>query len=165
MFSNLDILRAIESGHIRIVPRPEVIDACSVDLLLAAQFQTIDPTANRDPVTVEMRDEHLVPCSLPFIVLQPYEFVIARTNEIVTLADNIVAHLHGKSSLARIGLDIHSTAGIIQPGFQGVIILELFNKFPYPIKLMAGQPICALTFERLDTPTTKPYRGQFWGQS
>src|SRR5690606_3731114 len=92
----------------------------------------------------------------PFI-LHPGEFVLGATFEQVTLADDIAARLEGKSSLGRLGLLTHSTAGFIDPGFSGHVTLELSNVATLPIKLWPGMKIGQLCFFRLTSPAEKPY--------
>lgn len=93
---------------------------------------------------------------VPFI-LHPRQFVLGSTHEWVELPDDVVARLEGKSSLGRLGLVIHSTAGFIDPGWRGTITLELSNNAPLPITLYRGMPICQLSFMQLSTPADRPY--------
>ena len=90
-------------------------------------------------------------------VLQRGEFVLASTVERITLPDDILAHVHGKSTLGRCALLVHATAGLVDPGWDGTITLELRNIGPRPILLSTGMPICQLMFERLDRPVDRPY--------
>ena len=90
-------------------------------------------------------------------VLGPGSFILAHTIEIVTLNASVAALLSGKSSLGRLGLDIHATAGLIDPGFSGQIVLELYNKSQNSIELRHGQPVGQLVFHLLRTPAQRPY--------
>ncbi len=92
----------------------------------------------------------------PFI-LHPGEFVLGATAEVIGLADDIVARLEGKSSLGRIGLLIHSTAGFIDPGFNGQVTLELSNVANLPIAIYPGMKIGQVSFYQLSTPAENPY--------
>ena len=94
----------------------------------------------------------------PFI-LHPGEFVLGQTLERVSVPNDLVARLEGKSSLGRLGLLIHSTAGFIDSGFTGNITLELSNVANLPITIYQGMPIGQLSFMRLDAPVEKPYGG------
>ena len=93
----------------------------------------------------------------PFI-LHPGEFVLGTTLERLTLPDDIVARIEGKSSLGRLGLLIHATAGFVDPGWSnGQITLELSNVAPLPIRLWPGMKIAQLSFMRMDAPAERPY--------
>jgi dCTP deaminase len=92
----------------------------------------------------------------PFI-LHPGEFVLGQTLERVTLPNDIVARLEGKSSLGRLGLLIHSTAGFVDAGFEGNLTLELSNVANLPITIYHGMPIGQMSFMRMDAPVEHPY--------
>ena len=96
-------------------------------------------------------------------VLHPGEFVLASTFEVVTLPDDVAARLEGKSSLGRLGLITHSTAGFIDPGFSGHVTLELANVATLPIKLWPGMKIGQLCFFRLSSPAEHPYGSDKYG--
>ena len=89
--------------------------------------------------------------------------MLAETMESLTLDDRIMARLEGKSTLGRLGLAVHITAGFIDPGWSGVLTLELKNQAPYTIELRVGQPISQLSFFVLHTPSSAEYRGQYKG--
>jgi dCTP deaminase len=116
------------------------------------KYPFIDPAEDQPELT------HLIetPAFEPFI-LHPGEFVLGSTFELVTLPDDIAARLEGKSSLGRLGLLTHSTAGFIDPGFSGHVTLELSNVATLPIKLWPGMKIGQLCFFRLSSPTDNPY--------
>ena len=102
----------------------------------------------------------------PFILTE-HDFVIATTKERLTLPDNIVGHLHGKSSLARLGVVVHSTAARFDPGWHGRAVMELGNLGVMPVVLYAGMRVCALTFETLSSPCEITYlkkKGQKYGK-
>lgn len=99
----------------------------------------------------------------PFI-LHPGEFVLGSTLERVAIPDDLVARLEGKSSLGRLGLLIHSTAGYIDPGWDGTITLELSNVARLPITIYPGMPIGQLSFQQLTTPVDSPYQGKYLRQ-
>jgi dCTP deaminase len=96
-------------------------------------------------------------------VLHPGEFVLASTYELVTLPDDVAARLEGKSSLGRLGLLTHSTAGFIDPGFSGHVTLELSNVATLPIMLWPGMKIGQLCFFRLSSPAEHPYGSDLMG--
>src|SRR4051794_5005072 len=97
-------------------------------------------------------------------ILHPGEFVLGSTAERVALPDDLVARLEGKSSLGRLGLLIHSTAGYIDPGFDGTITLELSNVARLPISIYPGMPIGQISFLQMTTPVERPYQGKYQGQ-
>jgi dCTP deaminase len=161
IFSARTIKEAIDSGRIRIDPfEPAHLQPSSVDLRVDRYFRVfenhryphIDPKAAQDELTTEVEtggDE-------PFI-LHPGEFVLGSTYEVVGLADDIVARLEGKSSLGRLGLLIHSTAGFVDPGFVGHLTLELSNVATLPIAIYPEMRIGQISFYQLSTPAEHPY--------
>ena len=90
-------------------------------------------------------------------MIHPGEFVLGRTEEWVELPDDIVARIEGKSSLGRLGLIVHATAGFVDPGWKGTLTLEITNLTRVPIVLWPGKPIAQLSFMTLDAPAERPY--------
>ena len=161
LLSDRDIAKLCASGEIEIDPYdPQMIQPASIDVRLDRYFRlfdnhkysVIDPALPQDDLT------HLVDVgqSAPF-VLHPGEFVLGSTLERVQLADNLEARLEGKSSLGRLGLLTHSTAGFIDPGFNGHVTLELSNTATMPILLYPGMKIGQLCFFQLSSSAEKPY--------
>jgi dCTP deaminase len=161
LLSDRDIRKEIESGRVALAPYdPEMVQPSSVDVRIDRYFRVfenhryphIDPAQEQADLTrlVEPEGEE------PFI-LHPGEFVLASTYEVVTLPDDIAARLEGKSSLGRLGLLTHSTAGFIDAGFSGHVTLELSNVATLPIKLWPGMKIGQLCFFRLSSPAEAPY--------
>jgi len=161
VLSDRSIKEQLLAGRIRIEPfDPDDIQPSSVDLHLAAKFQVfrnsrypyIDPTREQsglmEMVTASVEE--------PF-VLHPGEFVLGATVELIGLPDDIVARLEGKSSLGRLGLLIHSTAGYVDPGWEGTLTLELSNVANLPIVLTPGMPIGQVSFSVMSTPVDRPY--------
>lgn len=103
-----------------------------------------------------MMVEELVNEGQPFI-LQPGDFVLATTVESFRLPDDLLARLEGRSSLGRLGIVVHSTASIFEPGWDGVVVMELGNLGRMPVALYPGMRICSLTFEELSSPSEVPY--------
>ena len=164
LLSDRDIAKLCASGEIEIDPYdPQMIQPASIDVRLDRYFRlfdnhkysVIDPALPQDDLT------HLVDVgeSAPF-VLHPGEFVLGSTLERVQLANNLAARLEGKSSLGRLGLLTHSTAGFIDPGFNGHVTLELSNTATMPILLYPGMKIGQLCFFQLSSPAEKPYGSQ-----
>jgi dCTP deaminase len=161
LLSDRDIREQLESGRVGLDPLDlGMIQPSSIDVRLDKYFRLfdnhkypfIDPREDQPELTrlVEIQDGE------PFI-LHPGEFVLGSTYELVTLPDDIAARLEGKSSLGRLGLLTHSTAGFVDPGFSGHVTLELSNVATLPIKLWPGMKIGQLCFIRLTSPAEKPY--------
>lgn len=161
VLSDATIRAEIEAGRIAIDPYdPGRIQPASIDVCCDRMFRVfhngrhpyIDVRKPMDDLTerVEVADDE------PFI-LHPGEFVLGQTLERVSIPDDLVARLEGKSSLGRLGLLIHSTAGFIDSGFTGNITLELSNVANLPITIYHGMPIGQISFMRLDRPVEKPY--------
>lgn len=93
--------------------------------------------------------------------LEPGEFALVHTKEIVRIGQHLVGRVEGKSSLGRLGLFVHITAGYIDPGFSGNITLELFNASPYGLELVPGMPIAQISFHELKSPSARLYSGKY----
>jgi dCTP deaminase len=167
LLSDRDIRAEVDNGRVRIEPYDaEMVQPSSVDVRLDRHFRVfenhryphIDPAADQPDLTrcVEPDGDE------PFI-LHPGEFVLGSTYEQVTLPDDVAARLEGKSSLGRLGLLTHSTAGFIDPGFSGHVTLELSNVATLPIKLWPGMKIGQLCFFRLSSPSEHPYGSEKYG--
>jgi dCTP deaminase len=167
LLSDRDIKAELAAGRVALDPYDEsMIQPSSIDVRLDKFFRTfenhryphIDPAEDQPDLTREVApvgDE-------PFI-LHPGEFVLGSTYEVVTLPDDVAARLEGKSSLGRLGLLTHSTAGFIDPGFSGHVTLELANVANLPIKLWPGMKIGQLCFFRLSSPAEHPYGSAKYG--
>ena len=165
VLSDVDIKRYIQQGKIRIAPElpPEQFGSCSVDFKLGNEFSIFEHSRHafidlRDRRALEdiMRTVH-VKDGEPF-VLQPREFALAITQECLELDDDVLGRLEGRSSLGRIGIIVHGTAGLFDPGWSGRATLELSNLGIMPVALYPGMRICSFTFEQLTSPSSMPYR-------
>ena len=167
LLSDHDIRAEIDSAKVVLDPyEPTMIQPSSIDVRLDRFFRlfdnhkyaVIDPSVDQPDLTrlVEVEGDE------PF-VLHPGEFVLGSTYEQVTLPDDIAARLEGKSSLGRLGLLTHSTAGFIDPGFSGHVTLELSNVATLPITLWPGMKIGQLCFFRLTSPADNPYGSSVYG--
>ena len=161
VLSDSAIRRLVEAGRIGIEPYdPALMQPSSLDVRVDRLFRVfrnsrypyIDVKEEQEGLTelVEVADTE------PFI-LHPGEFVLGSTLERVTLPDDLVARLEGKSSLGRLGLLIHSTAGFIDPGFDGHVTLELSNVANLPITIYPGMKIGQLSFVQMSEPAETPY--------
>ena len=167
LLSDRDILAEIDGGRVQLDPfERSMIQPSSIDVRLDKFFRVfdnhkyphIDPAADQAELTREVEintDETFI--------LHPGEFVLGSTYELVTLPDDVAARLEGKSSLGRLGLLTHSTAGFIDPGFSGHVTLELANVATLPIKLYSGMKIGQLCFFRLSSPAEHPYGSAEYG--
>jgi dCTP deaminase len=167
LLSDRDIRAEIEVGRVVIEPYADsMIQPSSIDIRLDRLFRVfenhryphIDPAADQPDLTRSVEPDG----DEPFI-LHPGEFVLGSTYEVVTLPDDVAARLEGKSSLGRLGLLTHSTAGFIDPGFSGHVTLELSNVATLPIKLWPGMKIGQLCFFRLSSPSEHPYGSEKYG--
>ncbi|MEY9838413.1 dCTP deaminase [Streptacidiphilus sp. EB103A] len=167
LLSDKDIRTEIESGRVVIDPYdPAMIQPSSIDVRLDRFFRVfenhkyphIDPSVEQPDLTRLVEPEG----DDPFI-LHPGEFVLASTYEVITLPDDVASRLEGKSSLGRLGLLTHSTAGFIDPGFSGHVTLELSNVATLPIKLFPGMKIGQLCLFRLSSPAEHPYGSEKYG--
>jgi dCTP deaminase len=161
ILSDRDIRGEIDAGRIVIDPYlPDAVQPSSVDLHLGNRFRVFrnNRTAVIDPRIEQPELTELVEISgdEPF-VLHPGEFVLGATFERVALPDDLVARLEGRSSLGRLGLMIHSTAGYVDPGWEGTLTLELSNVANLPIKLYDGMKIGQISFQRLSSAAEVPY--------
>ena len=167
LLSDHDIRAEIDSARVVLDPyEPTMIQPSSIDVRLDRFFRlfdnhkyaVIDPSVDQPDLTrlVEVEGDE------PF-VLHPGEFVLGSTYEQVTLPDDIAARLEGKSSLGRLGLLTHSTAGFIDPGFSGHVTRELSNVATLPITLWPGMKIGQLCFFRLTSPADNPYGSSVYG--
>jgi dCTP deaminase len=180
MLADYEIREGIEKGLIEVSPFDEkLLQPVSLDLTLSQDIRvprddiyTIDPgmeTRRTTSTYGHVASWHTYTTgrliSLPGYDLRPREFILGCTVETIKLDPTVAARVEGKSSLGRLGLMIHSTAGFIDPGFQGQITLEMTNLAPWDIVLYAGMPIAQLCFEQVSRPErdysqTGHYQGQ-----
>ena len=164
VLSDVDIQRYIEAGKIKVHPAlpPEQCGSCSVDFRLGNEFSIFEHSRH---AYIDLRDTSaiqnlmrtiVVPDGEPFI-LQPREFALAITLESLELDAEVLGRLEGRSSLGRIGIIVHGTAGLFDPGWRGKATLELSNLGIMPVALYPGMRICSFTFEQLSSPTSVPY--------
>ena len=167
LLSDRDLRAELDAGRVGLDPYdPAMIQPSSVDVRLDRYFRVfenhryphIDPAEEQQDLTrlVEANSDEA-------FILHPGEFVLASTYEVVTLPDDIAGRLEGKSSLGRLGLLTHSTAGFIDPGFSGHVTLELSNVATLPIKLWPGMKIGQLCLFRLSSPAEHPYGSSVYG--
>jgi len=167
LLSDLDIRSELDSGRIGLDPLDlDMVQPSSVDVRLDRffrlfdnhKYQHIDPAMDQPDLTRLVEVD-----STEAFVLHPGEFVLGATFEVVSLPDDVAARLEGKSSLGRLGLLTHSTAGFIDPGFSGHVTLELSNVATLPITLWPGMKIGQLCFFRLTSAAEHPYGSEKYG--
>jgi dCTP deaminase len=167
LLSDRDIAAEIKNGRVKVEPfEAKMIQPSSVDVRLDRffrvfenhRYEVIDPSIEQPELT---REVAVAPSE--FFILHPGEFVLASTYEVITLPDEIAGRLEGKSSLGRLGLLTHSTAGFIDPGFSGHITLELSNVANLPVKLYPGMKIGQLCLIKLSSPAEHPYGSAIYG--
>ena len=167
LLSDRDIKAEVAAGRIGLEPfSADMVQPSSIDVRLDRYFRVfenhryphIDPSQDQSELTRAVEPQ----ADEPFI-LHPGEFALGSIYEVVTLPDDIAARVEGKSSLGRLGLLTHSTAGFVDPGFSGHVTLELSNVATLPIKLWPGMKIGQLCFIRLSSPAQNPYGSEKYG--
>lgn len=161
ILSDATLTELIENGQLGIEPfDPDAVQPASIDVRLGQQFSVmhssrlthIDPARTSEAVmestTIENGDA---------FVIHPGEFALGHTAERITLPDDLVGIVNGKSSLGRLGLQVHATAGFVDPGFSGTIVLEFSNVANVPILLRPGMKVAQLVFQKLDRSAARPY--------
>ncbi|MFJ8439981.1 dCTP deaminase [Kitasatospora griseola] len=167
LLSDNDIRAEIDKGRVAVDPfDPSMVQPSSIDVRLDRFFRVfenhryphIDPSEEQPDLTRLVEPE-----GDDAFILHPGEFVLASTYEVITLPNDVASRLEGKSSLGRLGLLTHSTAGFIDPGFSGHVTLELSNVATLPIKLYPGMKIGQLCLFRLSSPAEHPYGSERYG--
>lgn len=168
ILSDRDILRAMEEGRIKISPEPDLsrqLGSVSVDFRLGTTFMVFEHSRHsfidpRHPQsigeamrTIEVSEDE------PFI-MQPGDFALANTIENLELADDLLGRMEGRSSIARLGITVHSTAAVFEPGWVGTATMELSNLGRMAVALYPGMRICAFSFQQVSSAVMTPYRNK-----
>jgi dCTP deaminase len=168
ILSDRDIIAALEAGRIRVDPAPDLatqLGSVSIDFRLGRTFMVFEHSRHsyidpRQPQsigdamrTIEVEDDE------PFI-MQPGDFALASTIESLELPDDLLGRLEGRSSIARLGITVHSTAAVFEPGWTGTATMELSNLGRMAVALYPGMRICAFSFETVSSPVMTPYRSK-----
>jgi deoxycytidine triphosphate deaminase len=149
VLSDRDIISRVEQGDLTITPyERDNVEPASVDLRLGSDFKVAQRYREDEIDWKEVAER---------AVLYPEDFVLATTKERIELPEMLAARVVGRSSLGRLGISVHQTAGYVDPGFEGQITLELTNHSPRPFELEQGQRICQIVFERLSIPPRQTY--------
>ena len=157
ILSDVDLRAAIADR--RLVERLEfdAVQPCSVDVRLGGRLAFIDERVEIDPGANQWGRTEELDIPADGWPLTPGRFVLGFTRELVSVPDDLACMVEGRSSLGRCGLQVHSTAGFVDPGFHGSVTMELSNVGPAPIRLRAGMPIGQLVFVRLTSPALSPH--------
>ena len=165
ILSDRDIKKALKTGRVQISPKPnlkEQLGSCSIDLHLGSHFRAFKHSSHpyidlKGPVdTDKLMKEIVVKKGEPFI-MQPGDFALVTTIENLKLADDLLGRIEGRSSLGRLGIIVHGTASVFDPGWDGKPTMELGNLGVMPVALYPGMRICAFTFEEVSSPVEVPY--------
>lgn len=166
ILSDRDIRSALEVGRIRITPLPDLetsLGSVSIDFRLGTTFMVFEHSRHSfiDPRQPQSIGEAMrtIECAAdePFF-MQPGDFALASTVEVLELPDDLLGRLEGRSSIARLGITVHSTAAVFEPGWVGTATMELSNLGRMPVALYPGMRICAFSFEQVSSPVSVPYR-------
>ena len=164
--SDGDIIKYMEAGKIKISPEPDLqtqLGSCSIDFRLSNTFRVFEHSKYpyidlRTEIDTNDLMRRVDVSDGDAFTIQPGELVLAATQEVLILADDVMGRLEGRSSLARLGIIVHSTAGLFDPGWVGTPTLELGNLGRMPVRLYPGMRICAFTFAQLSSPASVPYQ-------
>ena len=177
--SDIEIWAELGAGHLIIDPPPSIerVDSSSIDLLLHEEIIIIPDRAAVAGITIDPSEPDLDVMSIlvnfgttkvlqpnELHRLEPWTFVLGKTQEWIELPPHLCARIEGKSTLARLGLSVHMTAPTVQSGFRGRLTLEMMNAGPFNLDLKPGMKIAQLIVEHLGLPAQKAYHGRFLNQ-
>ncbi|RAW46520.1 dCTP deaminase [Halorubrum sp. 48-1-W] len=165
ILSDADILDRLAEGDLVVEPLADVdqqVQPASVDLRLGERFLEFQRTNIPciHPTEADEVGEYVTETTVPEgeeFILHPGDFVLGTTTERVEIPDDLVAHVEGRSSLGRLAIVVHATAGLCDPGYKGQITLELSNLGTAPVALSPGMRVSQLTFTELKSPADRPY--------
>lgn len=166
ILSDRDIRRALEDGRIGIDPMPDLgsaLGSVSIDFRLGTTFMVFEHSRHsfidpRQPRSIGDAMREIICAEDEPFIMQPGDFALASTVENLTLPDNLLGRLEGRSSIARLGITVHSTAAVFEPGWVGTATMELSNLGRMAVALYPGMRICAFSFEEVSSPVSVPYR-------
>jgi dCTP deaminase len=168
VLSDRDIEASLRTGRIKLSPWPDLssqLGSCSIDCRLGNVFRVFEHSRNafidpRSQLSFEDAMRKIVIADGEPFIIQPGDFVLASTIESLELPDDLVARLEGRSSLGRLGIIVHSTAAVFEPGWRGTATMELGNLGRMAVALYPGMRICSFTFEQLSSPARVPYHAK-----
>lgn len=165
ILSDRDIKKALADGRIKLTPAPDIttqLGSCSIDLRLGNEFRMFRHSklpcvdVRNMQEADQIMEDVVIPDDQP-LVLQPRDLVLATTIEWLEIADDLVGRIEGRSSLGRLGIIVHGTASVFDPGWRGKPVMELGNLGVVPVLLYPGMRICSFTFEEVSSPVEVPY--------
>ena len=168
ILSDRDIATALEEGRIRIDPAPDLaaqLGSVSVDFRLGTTFMVFEHSKHsfidpRQPHSIGEAMRTIEVAADEAFIMQPGDFALASTMESLELPDDLLGRLEGRSSIARLGITVHSTAAVFEPGWVGTATMELSNLGRMAVALYPGMRICAFSFETVSSPVMTPYRAK-----
>ncbi len=168
ILSDRDIRAALTSGRIKITPPPDLesqLGSVSVDFRLGGTFMVFEHSRHSfiDPRSPQSIGEAMRTIEVgedEAFIMQPGDFALASTMETLELPDDLLGRLEGRSSIARLGITVHSTAAVFEPGWIGTATMELSNLGRMAVALYPGMRICAFSFEEVSSPVSVPYRSK-----
>ena len=166
ILSDVHILEALESKRIAITPKPDLavqLGSVSIDFRLGTTFMVFEHSRHsfidpRSPQSIGEAMRTIEVAEGEAFIMQPGDFALASTMETLELADDLLGRLEGRSSIARLGITVHSTAAVFEPGWIGTATMELSNLGRMAVALYPGMRICAFSFEEVSSPVRVPYR-------
>jgi dCTP deaminase len=169
LLNDTALVKALEDERFTLTPFDSSrVQPSSIDMTLGNQFSVLNWTFPQGTV-VDLREDNSAFLNdisvVGYLDLKPGEFALATTVEVLTLPNDLAARVEGKSSLGRLGLMVHITAGFIDPGFHGEVTLELVNLLPVPIRIYPGMPVAQLAVFEMTGEAANPYEGKYQGQT
>ena len=168
ILSDRDIIRALEDGRIVIDPAPDLgtqLGSVSIDFHLGQTFMVFEHSRHsfidpRQPQSIGDAMRTIEVEGDDRFIMQPGDFALASTVETLELPDDLLGRLEGRSSIARLGITVHSTAAVFEPGWIGTATMELSNLGRMPVALYPGMRICSFSFQTVSSPVMTPYRSK-----
>ena len=166
ILADRDIKQALADGRIKITPAPDLatqLGSVSVDFRLGGTFMVFEHSRHsfidpRQPQSIGDAMRTIEVSGDERFIMQPGDFALASTIESLELPDDLLGRLEGRSSIARLGITVHSTAAVFEPGWVGTATMELSNLGRMPVALYPGMRICSFSFEQVSSPVETPYR-------
>ena len=166
ILADRDIKQALDAGRIKITPAPDLatqLGSVSIDFRLGGTFMVFEHSRHsfidpRQPQSIGDAMRTIEVAEDDRFIMQPGDFALASTIESLELPDDLLGRLEGRSSIARLGITVHSTAAVFEPGWIGTATMELSNLGRMPVALYPGMRICSFSFEQVSSPVEVPYR-------
>lgn len=168
ILSDRDIKKALLEGRVKITPKPDLkvqLGSCSIDLHLDNKFRVFKHSSHpfidlKGPVDTDKLMKEIVVKKGESFIMQPGDFALVTTVENLEIGNDLLGRIEGRSSLGRLGIIVHGTASVFDPGWVGKPTMELGNLGVMPVALYPGMRICAFTFEEVSSPVEVPYKNK-----